>query len=51
VEKRLLRLSDTVLQKRVYGLPVAAWILLSGEFLIGLGLVLITYLIVSISRS
>lgn len=51
VEKRLLRLSDSLLQKRVFGLPVAAWLLLSGEFLIGMGIVLLAYLVVSISRS
>lgn len=47
----MLPLRNEVLQKRVYGLPIAAWILLGGEFLIGLTLVLLLYLIVSMSRS
>lgn len=51
VAKRMLPLPNEVLQKRVFGLPVAAWVLLGGEFLIGLTIVLLAYLIVSSSRS
>jgi hypothetical protein len=51
VAKRLLRLPEEKLQKRICGLPVAAWILLSGELLVGLVIVLLAYLIVATSRS